>query len=435
MSPLLVPLFAQLVSLGLGNRTEARYVDYEIEQFEGSTSPHAELAVRTRRADFSLGYGPTLTLQPLEKKPRELLVFHDASASAGYRFRHTRLTLASSLGLGETNFRLAALRGPGAPTMDAEGDTGSGGEEPSADPEQPGSEPTEPAAPTAAAPEVPDPSQPGSESGAEQLQIVDRVVRYYISSTTLGLAHEPMKDVSLSVQTGHYRAGGLDDVSRELYPELRGWFVGGSAGYTHRLTSRDAFASSASLVKTWSSTGSEAATLNGQEVWQHVIDSRTTTALGAGLNITRFSQDNGLRGFSVFPTFQAALAHQLTLWRGALSLTVFAYSTPALDPLRALVDPRVGVGGNLSYVRERFSLNLGGGSALSLAPEDHDTGAIDSAQADGSVAYRIAEMLEVDAGARYVRQAVQGVTVLPSSYAAYVGIELGYAVQLRGSRR
>ena len=246
MSPLLAPLFAQVVTLGIADRTEARYIKYDDQTFEGSTSPHVELGIGSRRADFSVGYGPTLTLVPLEEKPRDLLVFHDLGASAGYRWKRTRLSLSSSLGIGEVNFRLAALQGPRAPSSDdPEPDT-------TDTPDQP-DQPDQPDEPAPDAGQVPDPSQPApNDPATSQLTIADRVVRYYTSTTSLTLAHDPAKDVKLSAQGGHTRAGGRDAESRSYYAEISGWFVGGSASYTYRLSARNAFLSQASLTQTWS---------------------------------------------------------------------------------------------------------------------------------------------------------------------------------------
>ncbi len=431
MSPLLAPVFAQILTLQVADRTEARYIDYEVEETEGSTSPHADLSLGWGRSDLSIGYGPSFTLSPLEKKPRQLLIFHDAGVSAGYRFKRSHLSLSSSLGWGEINFRLAPLRGPGAPDADA-------GDEPAADADaEPDADPTQVDAPDAAPPDDPQPSQPNpNDPSAGQLSIIDTTVRYYTSTTTLTLTHGLTREVSLGAQAGYVRAGGLDAESRVFYAVQSGWFVGGSGDYTYRLTGRDAFVSSASLVQYWSSNDNKTTSLSGQETWQHVFGRRTSGALGAGLNITRFSQADGLRGFSVFPTFQASLGHEVSLGRaGTLGLGLYAYSAPALDPLRALVDPRLGFGASIGYVRKRFSLSLNGATALSLAPKDHDAGAIDSIQGDARVAYRIADLVEVDAGARYVQQQVQDVTVLPSSWSAYVGVNAGYLMRLYGKRR
>jgi hypothetical protein len=432
MSPLLAPVFAQILTLQVGDRTEARYIDYEDQATEGSTNPRADLSLGWGRSDLSIGYGPSFTLSPLDEKPRQLLVFHDAGASAGYRFKRSYVSLSSSLGWGEINFRLAPLRGPGAPDTDAADDAAPDGAD--ADPD---ADPALPQPPDTAPPDAPEPAQPGlNDPSAGQLSIIDATVRYYTSTTTLTLTHDLTRAVALGAQAGYVRAGGMDEESRVYYSVQSGWFVGASGDYTYRLTSRDALVSSASLVHFWSSNGNKTASLSAQETWQHVFGPRTSGALGAGLNITRFSQADGLRGFSVFPTFQASLGHEISLGRaGTLGLGLFAYSAPALDPLRALVDPRVGFGAGISYARKRFSLSLNGATALSLAPSDHDAGAIDSIQGDARAAYRIADMIEVDAGARYVRQQVQDVTVLPSSWSAYVGVNAGYLMRLYGKRR
>lgn len=432
MSPLLAPILAQVITLQVGDRTEARYIEYGTSAYEGETSPSVQLGIGWGRADFAVGYGPSLTLTPLERKPRDLLVFHEAAASAGYSWRKTRLQLTSSVGVGDVNFRVDALQGPGGIDLDADGepapddtpDDATGG----------GQDPQQPQQPTTGGTDAPQPGQQGEAPPSGELRIVDRVVRYYRSTTTLSLTHEPVRNVSLGAEVGYTRAGGLNEAAELYYPVLSGWFVGGNVAYRYSLDSRNAFVSNASLVKTWSSNENQAATLNATETLEHIFDRRTQGSIGAGLNITRFSQPDGLRGFSVFPTFQASLSHQISLFRGLLSTGIYTYASPALDPLRALVDPRLGGGGYVSYTRRRFSMSLNGGAQLSLAPVDHDAGSIDSAQADARVAYRIAELVEVDAGGRYARQAVQGVTVLPPSWAAFVGLNAGYLFQLSGTR-
>ena len=116
MSPLLAPVLAQLVTLQLGDRTEARYTGYVGDstvapQASGSTSPMVGLTVNNRRAVLQLAYVPSLTLSPLNDTPRQLYVFHTAAASAGYRWRRTTAQLGSTFSMGTLALRLAAVQG------------------------------------------------------------------------------------------------------------------------------------------------------------------------------------------------------------------------------------------------------------------------------------------------------------------------------------
>src|SRR3954468_7754657 len=117
MSPLLAPILAQLVTLQLGDRTEARYTGYVGDstvapQASASTAPVVGLTVNDRRAVLQLLYVPSLTLSPLNSSPRELYVFHTAAASAGYRWRRTTAQLGSSFSIGSLALRLASVQGP-----------------------------------------------------------------------------------------------------------------------------------------------------------------------------------------------------------------------------------------------------------------------------------------------------------------------------------
>jgi hypothetical protein len=230
-------------------------------------------------------------------------------------------------------------------------------------------------------------------------------------------------------------AGGLDDESRRYYPRLTGWTVGALGTYQYKLNKTESFGSNAAIVQSWSSTNNTAATLTATEAWQHTFDKRTSSSVAAGISITRFAQAQGLRGFSIFPNFQATIAHQANVARGGLSLAANAYSSPVLDPLRALVDPRVGVGSSIMWARKRFSCGVSGTAALSLAPDDNNAGAVNALQGTAQTAYQIGKLTSIDAGVRYARQSVQRVQVLPSTWSAFVGLTFGVGTSLAGSPR
>ena len=84
MSLLLAPLLAQSITLGVADRSEARYLTPNDYAYEASTAPGARLTLHWPRHDVVLGYDASLTWAPLEKKPRNLLVLHTLAIS-GYR--------------------------------------------------------------------------------------------------------------------------------------------------------------------------------------------------------------------------------------------------------------------------------------------------------------------------------------------------------------
>jgi len=425
MSPLLAPVLAQLINLHLADRTEARYVKYDSERYEGSTIPKATLTLASGRVDALLSYGPRLTVAPLETTPRFFLAFHEANGALSYRLRRDLFSLTSYFGIGEVNFRFLAVQGLNA------GVTGPTGNTPAAPVTNPGMTPPgmQPGTGT------PQPGTPGGSSptAATQPKVIDSNLRYYTSSTIFNYTHRPMKDVEVGAQAGYTAASGLTPKARVNYPKLRGTSVGVRASDIYRLSKSNTFTGNASLLNTWSSNGNFAATLMATETFTHQFDPHTMGALGAGLNITRFAQFDGLKGYSVFPNFQATFAEQFRIGRGTLSVALFAYSAPALDPLLALVDPRVGFGVNSAYARGHFLASLTSNVALSIAPEAHDNGALNAAQAQGLLSYGFGDAVTLDGGVRYARQGYQGTTVMPDTWVGFVGVTLGLDVPITGN--
>jgi hypothetical protein len=429
MSPLLAPILAQLVSLQVGDRTEARYVKDISERYEGSTTPAVSLNVLQQRSSLTLSYLPSLLLSPLSGHQRQLYVFHLFAGNVSYRVeRHTTLSLGSSFGIGTVNFRLLALQGqqnPNAP-IDASttGTTGTTGT------------PTTPTPPTGT-PTTGTPAANGSaplntSAATTRPDVLNKRVQYYMSSSVLGLTHQLSRSLQLSAQVGNTVASGRGAESRVFYPPLRGWTAGGAGSYAYVLRAQDTLNSNLSLTKAWSSNDNEVATLYASEGLTHVFDKHTGGSFAAGLNITRFSQGDGLRGISVFPVFNLGLVHQERLGRGVLSFGASAFAAPALDPLRALIDPRVGFGGNIGYSRKKLTLSSTGTTAFSVAPAGNDAGAVNTSSADVRAAYQLATLTQVDAGARLMHQTYQGANVIPFSWAVFVGLSFGYRAQLAG---
>lgn len=419
MSPFLAPVLAQVVNLSMADRTEARYLDYETQIYEASTSPSVALLFDWKRTQVALSYSPFITLTPLEEQPRTLLVYHQVTASVGYSWRHSSLALTSTVGFGTVNFKAAGLRSQPVPNQP--------GDQPA--PVEPG-DGTDAPAPEALPPGPTDPTPGDPLNGQTTFSSED--VRYYSNTTTLSGTHSFSKHLAGQAQVGQMRAGGLDAEAQELYPPLHSYYTALSASYAFALSAQDSFATNLALGAAVSSAGSIVIPLNAEQSWSHNFDPRTATGLSAGVNITRFMQDNGLRGFSVYPSFHAWLSHQLRLWAGTLAFGIYSYSGPTLDPLRATVDPRFGGGGNVTYTRDRFSIVLDGGAAISLNPPDHDDSSIDAVQAQAVVSYGLSDAVSVDAGARYWRQRVQEVVVIPRSWSAFVGLTLAYDKRLVG---
>jgi hypothetical protein len=262
----------------------------------------------------------------------------------------------------------------------------------------------------------------------------DQRVRFYTSTTALNVGHRLTKNLQLNGIAGMTRASGRDAPSRAFYPKLHSWSLGGSANYVYPLSKQDSFTGLASLLKTWSSGDNEAATLNTTVTWNHGFSPRTTGFVGAGVNITRFTLANDQAGFSVFPTALLGAAHQVPVGRGGFGFSATAFSSPVLDPLRALVDPRVGMSATAGYTHEKFFATTSGSVSFSVAQADSNTGAVNAASAEARTGYLISKLTAVDAGARVTRQSYGGVTVIPTSWAVFVGLTVGYSAVLFRAR-
>ncbi|HYQ18747.1 MAG TPA: hypothetical protein VEQ58_23390 [Polyangiaceae bacterium] len=431
MSPLLAPLFAQLVSLQLGDRTEGRYTVYNGDKrYEASSAPVVALVVSSRKTNFQLVYSPSLVMSPVERAPRELYVFHQIGASVGYTLKRTTITAGSTFAIGSMNLKLIGLQGLQTPIA-----TGA--------PAVPS-----PNAPTNGTPTTPDTpttgtgtptngmQQPGTTTGnpLTQQPAIDQKVKFYVSTNTLGVTQLLTKNLRLGVIGSSSIANGMNDASRRVYPELRGWSLGANTGYLYLLSRQDSFNGTASFIKTWSSLDNEAAALNLSVTWTHRFGPMTSGSAGTGFSVTRFSQQDGLAGFSVFPTFTVGATHRVPVGRGGLAFSIAAYSNPALDPLRALIDPRIGMNANIVYSRKKLTLSTSGGVAFSLAPEATKGTSVNSLQAEARASYAIATVATVDTGARISRQTYGTEDVIPTSWAAFVGVTLGYRKILAGGR-
>jgi hypothetical protein len=429
MSALLAPLLAQLVTVGVANRTEARYYTPSSYHAEGSTRPGARLTLAWPRYQLSFSYGAAFTLVPLESKPRDLIVFHSASVGNSYTYKRTTVTLSTTASWGEVNFRTQALgttgitRSPGTPIT---GDGTTGG-----DPKPDPNKPTTPNAPSA--PNMSGTVGPGAP-GQLQTFVADGPVRYGTLSNALTVTHRPTKTLRLGAFASYTIAGGLNETARDLYPYVRGTTIGATGGHLYSFSARDSLATTITMTQAWSSLGNQVTSVLGTEGWNHRVNKRTSTVLSGGVSFTR-TPFGDYSAYSVFPTFGAFINHNRPLARGTLILALGTFSAPALDPLRATVDPRVGLVGTAGWARDRFSARATGSAAVSVADSGNNEGAFNNFSAGAGVAYRLTKWAVADAGGSLAQQAFRDRTTIPLSYAAFVGLTFGVEAPIAGSKR
>jgi len=297
MLPWFAPVLAQLITLDVKDRNEARYVVALDRRYEATTRPGALLSFKWPHYDLALGYDVSFLVTPLERTPRTLVVFNGAQLDTAYQLQHTTLSLSSFASWGEVNFLTAPLQSP-APT-------------PAENPDNAGEPaPGEPAQPTnGGAPNN------GANQGLTQTRAVNSVVRYQTSSTTLRLTQQVNRQLKLGAFTRYTMAGGLDDASLTTYPRTSGTTVGVDGTFTWTFTKRDTFLTNNISQHTWSSNGNVATSILATEVWTHRFNRSLATQLGAGISMTRISQTDGLTAYSIFPDFLGGVLYQTRLGR------------------------------------------------------------------------------------------------------------------------
>jgi len=417
MSPLLGPILAQLVTLGLSDRTEARYIASDDKYFELATLPRASLNFGWKHTTLTLGYGPSFTVTPLDSGDQaELVIFHNAFVAGDYRWRRTTVGVSEYLGVGRVNFETLALT-TGAPgVVDKPGTT-------------PGGTATNGGMPVAG-------TGTGTGTGtvtgipaANQIRATDRIIAYAISSTTLSITQLVSPVFRVNGEVGYVVTGGIESTPAADYPLVKG--PRALASGTYHVTRQDDAISTLSWQYGAASTGIDSWVSLASETWAHAFDARTNSQLGAGVSATRSSQPDGLVAYSIYPTFIATITHTTPLDRGTLSYGFGVSAAPVLDPVRALVDPRVSLLGTLGWGRDRFFSALAAGSLLSLDKQS-TAGALSSATGSFTVGYRLGAGFSVDSGLRATWQSFEGHTTVPLSWAAFVGLTYTAALPLGG---
>lgn len=433
MSALAALVLAQVVNLGLRDRTEARRVVLNDQHYEAESTPGALLTFHWPRYDLSLNYGVSLLELPLESSSRHLLVYHTVVFDTAYRFKHTKLSLNSRSSFGELNFLVAALANPTTIPQTNTGNTDTNtnpNTNPNTGTTQPGGTPTQPGmmGDTTAKPATP--TEP-----LQQTRTVNRAVRYGTTTNTLQLTHLVSRELSVGTSASYTIAGGLDDSARVDYPLIRGATAGVQATHVWLLTGSDSFVLDATGQHAWSSNGNLVTSLLATDNWRHAFDKHTGSIGGVGISVVRFARFDGLIAYSIFPTFQAGVAHTRLVSHGNLNLQATVFSRPALDPLRATVDPRLGGSLSAGWIGKHFSTSVTGDAAVSIAPSVNNAGAFDAFRGTFLMAYRFNDYFSADTGVRFAQQTFQSTNTIPFNYTVFAALTFGYLQSLSGHQK
>lgn len=430
MLSLLAPILAQLVTVSAGERTEGRVVVIGDTHYEAMVRPLLGLTLSDRRLQLQLAYSPAFTLTPIESNP-SWLVFHNGVFSANYTYHQTIFTASQYVGFGEQNFRVLATGGAvnnlgGAPSVGSPSSTGGTGSVPSGT--VVGSLPT-----------MGNPSVSGTSvsnvSAANTARFFDQNVFYQNFVTNLSVTQPLTHSISLLGALIYSLSGAIETGVRYLYPLLEGPTV--NVSVRDQYDRRNIVTSVFSVNYTTATFGNrppiqpsaDALLMTATENWIHQFDSATSAQLGAGLSGGRNSRADGYVAYNVYPALLANLTHIVRLTPSIVTMTIGSSSTPALDPVTLVLDPRVSVLASVAWQRERFFSGIGGVSTFSVSGQRQES--FSSVGGAANVGYQFGAAVALDGGVRAAWQNYQGTTVLPFSYAGFVGLTVGVNKLLR----
>lgn len=418
MSPLIGPILAQLITVGVSDRTEARAVSSDDKYIDAATSPRAGVSLGWKHSSLGLGYGPTLTLTSIGTNDTRLVVFHSAFVSASYLWSRTTITLSESAGYGDVSFRDQAV----APVV------------------APGSSPVPVPTPTP----TPSPTSPGGATPQPQPQPPNgvtvnpnnirasvRVIPYASSVTNLGLATAVTPMLTVGGGAGYIISGSVGPDKSADYPLIRGPVFQAFANYS--LDRANDVRSSVITQYAESTNGINAGNNawygQASEGWGHKFDSRTQSQVAGGMSLTRNSRPDGLIALSVYPTFSALISRVVPEGHGSLSFGSSVAVAPVIDPVEAYVDPRFGFNGFVGWSRDRFSSNCTLGGGVPIATRDGRP-ELNSFYASLTAAYRLGAGFSADTGVRGFWQTVGREQTVPPTVAVFFGVSFAAAAPL-----
>jgi hypothetical protein len=421
---MLGPILAQLVTLGVSDRTEVRHIVTDDSYSEVATYPHVGINVGWKNATLAFGYAPSLTLTPLEAKDPSLVVYHSGAVAVSNRWQRTTVTASEVFGYGKVDFQSQALAAPGSAPVTSPPDT--------TGPPTTGTTttmPTNGGTPTGT-PGTGTQPQTTNTALANQFRATNAVLPFASSVTTVGFTQLVSAVLTLSGGVSYQVSGDPTNQNDIVYPVVKGPGARLAAAYTP--THYDTVTTSASTQYAASVNSNDAWLVFANETWTHQLDRNTAASFGAGLSLTRNSQPGPLVYYSIYPNFVVGINHASLVGRSTLTVGLNASSAPFLDPVLAQVDPRISTSAFVSFTRDKFSSSLSGGTTLSLATSG-DNGAFSAIFGAFGLRYALGTAASVDGGVRGTYQTFEGQTTIPLSLAIYAGITFGDIVPLNGT--
>src|SRR6478752_2674928 len=405
MSPLFGPILAQLVTMSVFDRTEARHTRSDVNYSEVATYPRVTLDVGWKQGTLRFAYLPAITITPLEADSPSAIVLQSGAVALSNRWQRTTVTAGEWLSYGEVSPRnqgLAPGSGPVVtlPAMSGAASGGSTGNTTTTGNQQQGG-------PTL--------------GGTNQIAALDKQLKVASSVSTLEVSQAYSAALTVSGQL-FYMFFANPGEDQERYPTVQG--PGARLAVTYAATARDRLSTYVSSQSGFGNNGNNSWLMYANESWAHDLDKQTVSTLGFGLSMTRNSQPNGLIYYTIFPNFNAALIHTSRLGRNTLTVGTTLTSAPYIDPVLAQVDPRITASALIGFNAKRFSAFLTASTAVSIPTEENASG-LNALYGTLQLNYRFGKNFAIDGGMRGSWQTFGGQTTIPPSLAFFVGVSVG----------
>jgi hypothetical protein len=417
MQSLLVPVLAQLLTVGTGAQSELRYVASENDQrFESASSAGVAVGLDLPYLKLEATYAPSVTVSPLEREPRVVTPSDSLTGSAkaqyDFRFKRSTFSISQSASYTRENPFFQALNAP---------------------PPVPRAAP--PATPTPAPDEEPEgPTAPEPADGTTNPAVDARPASDYRVQTWLlrsGLAFNSSlarKTVLLS-DVNYQLTAGLGD-SRPDYPLVQG--PDGRVELGYRVTPRGTLTTTLGAQYGWAEPGTRSPEVNKALIsglslrYYYRFTRRTNGDAGVGVAYTQSQRGNGVITHSVFPVATAGVDHSTRWHKGSLTLAARATSAPVIDITTAAIDPRVGISLLGAWNRRRFSLNVDVNTTISVGGADTNQAALNSVSANLTARYELGAGFQAEAGARSAWQTFNDDPIIPAEGTIFAGLSWAF---------
>jgi hypothetical protein len=423
----LLPILAQTLALGVGDRTELRYlVNDTDESFQAETLANANLTLKMRNAEVGLSYAPRLLIAPLTLPPDNVTILQDATlhGTVSFKSKRSTLTLGQTATYSRTNYQLTSVSA--APTVAGPDGTDPGGSTIGGVGADPGA--------TGGAGGATPPTQASLSRGSQTIE--------YVSLTSsVQLNHQLGRTTTMNEYAAYYFHKGLDEESRVALPRAHG--VSGGVSLLEQVGRNDGLESIGAAQAVFSTRGRRAWTVGFSENWLHTWSRRTHTILGAGVAYARSVRGTLPAGSTsttlpdeggVFASAKAAFNYAAPAAGGDLSFLATATYEPQIDGPTTTIDPRLMLETGVTWDnRKRLTLSLV--STAILSTRSDDAGALNTFGLDARMAYQLGTNFIFESGARGAWTRFQSFEIVPPTVVLYVALAFAMPIAGRGPAR